>query len=126
MLTVIALILAFIFLPSPWNVIVVVVTAVVDTVETGAFLWWSRRRRRTSRAAVGIESIVGRSGVALARLDAAQVTAGQVRVGGEIWKARSSAPVDPGTEVRVVAVEGLTLDVEPVVAAQEADESSGS
>ena len=126
MLTVIALILAFIFLPSPWNVIVVVVTALVDTLETGAFVWWSRRRRRTSRAVVGVESIVGRSGVVLARLDAARTTAGQVRVDGEIWKARSSAPVDPGTEVKIVAVEGLTLDVEPVVVVTEADESSGS
>ena len=126
MLTVIALILAFIFLPSPWNVIVVVVTALVDTLETTAFVWWSRRRRRTSRAAVGVESIVGRSGVALGRLGAAPMTAGQVRVNGEIWNARSSAAVDPGTEVRIVAVEGLTLAVEPVVVATEADEGSGS
>ena len=126
MLTVIALILAFIFLPSPWNIIVVVVTAVVDTLETGAFVWWSRRRRRTSRAAVGIDSIVGRSGVALARLDASRTRAGQVRVDGEIWSARSSAAVDPGTEVKIVGVEGLTLDVEPIVAATEADEGSGS
>src|SRR3954447_26532285 len=69
MLTIVALILAFIFQPSPWNVIVVLVTAVVDTLETGAFVWWSRRRRRTMPAAVGVDSIVGRLGVAIGRLD---------------------------------------------------------
>jgi membrane-bound serine protease (ClpP class) len=126
MLTIVALILAFIFLPSPWNVIVVGVAALVDTVETGAFVWWSRRRRRRSRAAVGVETIVGRSGVAIGRLDSARMTTGQVRVGGEIWNARSSTALDPGTEVKVVAVEGLTLAVEPVVAATEADEGSNS
>jgi membrane-bound serine protease (ClpP class) len=117
MLTIIALILAFIFLPSPWNVIVVLVTAVVDTVETGAFVWWSRRRRRTTPAAVGVDSIVGRPGVAIARLDSDWTTKGQVRVDGEIWAARSTEPVDPGAEVRVVGIDGLTLDVEPIGAA---------
>ena len=39
---------------------------------------------------------------------------GRVRYGGEIWNARSSAPVRTGQEVRIVRTEGLTLYVEPV------------
>ena len=39
---------------------------------------------------------------------------GQVRVGGELWEARCDAGADPGDSVSVIAVERLTLVVEPV------------
>ena len=113
MLTLVALVIALLFLPSPWNVVVVAAAAIVDLVETGAFVWWSRRRRRLTRAAVGVQSLVGRTGVALGRLGPGAAAAGQVRVRGEIWSARASEPVDPGTSVTVSAVHGLTLDVVP-------------
>ena len=114
MLTIIALVVALLFLPSPWNVVVVVAAAIVDLSETGAFVWWSRRRRRRSPAAVGVETIVGCKGVALGRLDPeAAAPIGQVRVGGEIWRARSAVPIDPGAAVIVSAVDGLLLDVAP-------------
>jgi membrane-bound serine protease (ClpP class) len=38
-----------------------------------------------------------------------------VRIGGEIWKARSELPVVAGQAVRITAVDGLTLSVEPLV-----------
>jgi membrane-bound serine protease (ClpP class) len=38
---------------------------------------------------------------------------GQVRVHGEIWRARSAVPLQPGAAVRVNGISGLTLDVEP-------------
>jgi membrane-bound serine protease (ClpP class) len=110
-LTLIALILALLFLPSPWGVIAVVAAAIFDLIETGVFVWWSRRRRRRGPAAVGVHGLVGREGVALTRL--ASGVAGQVRVEGEIWRARASEPVDPGGRVEVTAVDGLTLDVVP-------------
>ena len=114
MLTLIALLLALLFLPSPWGVIVVVCAAVIDLIETGAFVWWSRRRRRRTAPSVGTETIVGRSGVALAWFGPRGAgPAGQVRVDGEIWRARSAEPIDAGTNVTVVAVDGLTLDVVP-------------
>jgi membrane protein implicated in regulation of membrane protease activity len=114
MLTLIALVIAFLFLSSPWNVIVVVVAAVVDVGETGVFVWWSRRRRRLAPAAVGTEAIVGRPGIALGRLGPGTPQAGaQVRVDGEIWAAGADAPIDPGSAVTVVAVDGLVLEVEP-------------
>jgi membrane-bound serine protease (ClpP class) len=37
---------------------------------------------------------------------------GRVRVHGEIWGARGPADLAPGKEVRVVAIDGLTLEVE--------------
>ena len=114
MLTIIALVVAILFLSWPWNVIVVVVAAIIDISETGGFLWWSKRRRRLSPPAVGAETIVGRTGIALARLDPrSSVPGGQVRVEGEIWSARAAEPIEPGATVTVTAVDGLVLDVEP-------------
>jgi membrane protein implicated in regulation of membrane protease activity len=117
MLTLIALVVAVLFLSSPWNVVVVATAAIVDIVETGVLVWWSRRRRRLDPAAVGTEALVGRIGIALGRLDSANLTpgarVGQVRVDGEIWNARSVEPIDPGAEVTVSSVDGLILDVEP-------------
>jgi membrane-bound serine protease (ClpP class) len=42
---------------------------------------------------------------------------GQVRVHGELWEARCAAGADIGQDVRITALEGLTLVVEPVHAA---------
>jgi membrane-bound serine protease (ClpP class) len=38
---------------------------------------------------------------------------GHVRVHGEIWRARGPAALAPGCKVRITAIHGLTLDVEP-------------
>ena len=38
---------------------------------------------------------------------------GRVRYGGELWQARSAAPLRAGELARIVKVEGLTLWVEP-------------
>ena len=38
---------------------------------------------------------------------------GRVRYGGELWNARSEAPLHAGDAARIVRVEGLTLWVEP-------------
>jgi membrane-bound serine protease (ClpP class) len=109
-LTLVALLLALLLLPSPWNWIVVLVAAVIDLVETGAFVWWSRRRRRLTRPAVGVEDLVGRTGVAASSL----LPDGQVRVQGEIWAARSQVPVERGDRIVVRAIDGLVLEVAPV------------
>ena len=113
MITIIAVIVAVLFLASPWSYVLVAVAALVDVAETGAFVWWSRRRRRSVRPAVGAEDLVGRVGVTAGALD----PRGQVRVLGEIWEARSSVPVERGGEVVVLAVEGLVLQVAPTDAA---------
>ena len=101
----IAVILALFVLPYPWNLIVVIVAAVVDVIETGAFLWWSRRRR----AAVGAETLIGKKGIAVGSL----WPDGQIRVDGELWNARCEGGADAGTRVVVRGIEGLTLEVEP-------------
>ena len=108
MLFLIGVLLAIFVLPSPWGLVAVVVGGTLDIAETGVFLWWSRRRRAVSGAAVGVESLVGRVGVASTDLS----PEGQVRIAGEIWRARCDGGCDAGTQVVVREVEGLTLRVE--------------
>jgi membrane protein implicated in regulation of membrane protease activity len=103
-LVLIALLLAVFVLPSPWGLVAVVVAAVLDITETGLFLWWSKRRK----ASVGVETLVGKLAVAATDL----WPEGQVRVGGEIWRARCAGGCDSGTKVVVRSVDGLTLVVE--------------
>jgi membrane protein implicated in regulation of membrane protease activity len=101
----IALLLAIFVLPSPWGLVAVIVGAALDIAETGLFIWWSKRRG----AAVGVETLVGKRGVAVGDL----WPAGQVKVGGEIWQARCAGGCDAGTQVVVRSVDGLTLVVDP-------------
>lgn len=105
MLFLIALALAIFVLPSPWGIVAVVVAAVLDLGETGLFLWWSKRRQPT----VGVGTLVGKVGVAVADL----WPEGQVKIDGEIWRARCEGGCDAGTEVVVRSIEGLTLVVDP-------------
>ncbi len=114
MLTLIALLIAVLFLPSPWSVLFVVAAAVVDVGETVAFVWWSRRRRRLVPPSVGVETLIGRRGTALDRIDPSHPErVGQVNVDGEIWSARSSEPIERGALVVVNGVDRLLLDVVP-------------
>jgi membrane-bound serine protease (ClpP class) len=39
---------------------------------------------------------------------------GKILVRGEYWNAVASTPLEPGSQVRVTKVDGLTLRVEPV------------
>ena len=59
----------------------------------------------------GVEAMVGERG--RARTPLAAGIPGQIDAHGEIWRAVSRAPLPAGAPVRVVAVDGLTLLVEP-------------
>lgn len=105
MLTIIAVILAFTVLPSPWGVVAVLSAAAIDVVEVTFFARWSKRRKAT----VGAETFVGRTAVVVRPLS----PRGQVQIDGEIWEARAAAEVEPGEEVVVTGRDGLVLEVEP-------------
>jgi membrane protein implicated in regulation of membrane protease activity len=101
----VSIVLAVFVLPSPWGLVAVGVGAGLEIAETSAFIWWSTRRK----AAVGVESLIGRGGVAVDAL----WPEGQVRVNGEIWRARCAGGCDPGTSIVVRGIDGLTLEVDP-------------
>ncbi len=88
-------------LPAPWGVVAVGVAAVVEVAETWFWIWLSRRRRIQA----GPETLIGAPGEAAG--------GGLVRVEGELWQARGAEELAPGAELRVVARDGLVLEVEP-------------
>jgi len=102
-----AIVLAILVVPSPWKAPLILAAGLWEVTE--AFLWmrWSHRRR----ARVGAEALLGVRAQVVSRLD----PMGQVKVNGELWQARSERgwSVAPGSDVRVLRLEGLTLIVEP-------------
>jgi membrane-bound serine protease (ClpP class) len=98
--------LLFIVLPSPWNVIGGLASLVLGV---GEVTFW-QRRMKGEKVQTGVEHLVGATGEVSEQL----APSGQVRVLGELWQAHSSSELPPGTHVRVVAVDGLTLEVEAV------------
>lgn len=68
-------------------------------------------RARFSTPTIGREDLVGEMGTAEADVD----PDGVVRVRGALWKARTNraTPIAAGDEVRVVAIDGVVLEVEP-------------
>jgi membrane protein implicated in regulation of membrane protease activity len=105
MFLLIALVL-FIFLPSPWNAIGGFAGLVFFGFEVG---YWQRRVRH-QKVQTGVGTLVGATGEVSEPL----APVGQIRVRGELWEAHSSSEVPAGARVRVIAVNGLTLEVEPV------------
>ena len=67
-------------------------------------------KMRKQSVTTGIDVLIGREGEVL--IDFKQK--GQVRIGGEIWAARSTVDVKQGDSVRVLAVDGLMLEVEKI------------
>jgi membrane protein implicated in regulation of membrane protease activity len=104
MLLVAAVLLAVFVLPDVWDVPIVAAAAVVEVAETAFWVWLSRRRR----VQMGPETLIG----ATAEVVSACRPEGQVRVQGELWRARCDEGADPGERVRVQGREGLTLLVE--------------
>jgi membrane-bound serine protease (ClpP class) len=60
------------------------------------------------KAVTGEAGMIGLIGVAQTDLD----PTGEIRVHGELWKARTSGRIPEGSRVRVREIEGLTLVVE--------------
>jgi membrane-bound serine protease (ClpP class) len=94
------ILLAIFVVPWPWGIVTVVGGGLLDVTESLVLLRWSRRRR----AVTGAEALVGSSGVVATR--------NQVHVAGELWQAKSADELAPGDEVKIVALDGLTLVVE--------------
>jgi membrane-bound serine protease (ClpP class) len=67
-------------------------------------------RARRNKAMTGVEAMVGEIGSAVTALE----PAGKIFVHGEYWDAVSSSPVAAGARVRVTAIAGLQLKVEPM------------
>jgi membrane protein implicated in regulation of membrane protease activity len=98
--------LLLVFLPWPWNLVGALVSGGLGVAEVA---YW-QRRMRAQKVQTGVENLLG----AVGKVAEPLAPVGQIRVQGELWEARSTRTVPAGTAVRVVAVNGLVLDVEPV------------
>lgn len=96
--------LALFLLPHPWNDVAFAAAFGWEIATILFLLWYSQR----GRAQVGSETLIGQSALVIT----ACFPTGQVKVGGETWMARCEAGASVGQEVRVRAVNGLTLTVE--------------
>jgi membrane-bound serine protease (ClpP class) len=104
MLFVVAVILAILVVPAPWGLVLIGAAGIVEIGESYVWMRISRRHR----IKMGAETLIG----AVAEVVAACRPEGQVRIQGELWRARCEEGADPGDRVRVVAREDLTLLVE--------------
>jgi len=71
---------------------------------------WGVARARKRPVVSGVEELLHEPAQALSDFDGR----GRVRVRGEVWQADSATPVTRGQKLRVVAVNGLVLHVEPL------------
>ncbi len=67
-------------------------------------------RARAAKVVTGPSTMLNQMAVARTPLD----PAGTVMVRGEYWNAVSSRPAAVGTQVKITAIDGLTLSVEPI------------
>lgn len=86
----------------------VIVSTVVATAAFFSFVFGKLVASRRLKPAVGQETIIGKFGVARERLD----PKGMVFVESMLWSAESSSPLEKGTPVKVLAVQGNLLRVE--------------
>lgn len=87
--------------------LIAVVAAVSAAFFIGVVFMALKARRR--RVVSGKEEMVGALGEALENFKGE----GRVRVHSEEWRARSESPLKRGQKVKVIAIEGLMLTVEP-------------
>jgi membrane protein implicated in regulation of membrane protease activity len=103
-LLILAVLAAVFLLPTAWGIVVVVAATVFELAEAGFWVWLSRRRK----AVTGAEALPGARGVVVSPCR----PEGQVRVQGELWRARCEEGADTGDEVVVERLEDeLTLIV---------------
>jgi membrane-bound serine protease (ClpP class) len=106
-LIVVAILLLLFVLSPAVGIAVLVVAIALEGLEVA---FWMRFLRRY-RISTGAEGMLGEIGVVA---DPCRPE-GTVRLRGEIWRARCPGGAAPGETVKVIAVDGLTLEVEPQV-----------
>ncbi len=104
MLLILAVVLALLFLPSPWGIAVVLAAACFEVLELAIWrrtLGWGKK--------TGAEALVGMRAAVVEDCD----PRGRVRVRGELWTADAAEPARAGDSVVVTKVDGLRLEVGP-------------
>ena len=96
---------------SPAVAIAVSLAFGIITIFLGSLGMWARRNKQVT----GVESLVGKVGVARTEIYPEGVSPhGTVFVQGEYWQARSEGTIPTGQRVRVERVQDLVVDVKEV------------
>ncbi len=88
----------------------VLIGAAIGTVALLLLVLTMLLRGRKRPVATGSEALIGAAGEAVAW----ENDEGRVRVNGEIWLARSDAPLAAGSRVKIIGRDGLVLRVEAI------------
>jgi membrane protein implicated in regulation of membrane protease activity len=99
----VAIVLALVFLPWPWNLLAILGGLAIETGE----LAWGLSLARRWKPRTGAEAMIGEE----AKVVTPCRPLGEVRVQGELWQARCDEGADAGETVRIESIEGLTLVV---------------
>jgi membrane-bound serine protease (ClpP class) len=105
---IITLVLALLFFPWPWNLVVIAAAAAFEVLLATMGVRYTHRGRNK----VGAETMIGK----LAEVSTPLIPTGQVKVDGVIWQAHSATEAREGDTVRITGIHGLTLEVEPAPA----------
>ena len=93
-----------------------ILQSAIFIVALGVTFFGLRPRMMSNLGSKGVPSrtdtLLGRDGIVTFDIEAS-VGAGRVNVGGEDWAARSATPIPAGTRIRVVAADGIVLEVVP-------------
>ena len=103
---------AMVLIDAPPNMRIRPVTAIGVTLPFAVitlFLVTLAVRARSNKVVTGTAGMLGEIGVAYTPLS----PAGKVFVHGEYWDVDSTLPVEKGAQVKVIAVDGMRLKVEP-------------
>jgi membrane protein implicated in regulation of membrane protease activity len=107
MILVAAILLALYVVDEPWEVVIVAAATCIELAQTAFWFWWTKRRRPQ----VGAEALIDAVGTVVEDCG----PTGLIRVQGELWRAHCAAGARAGERVRVRGIEGLVLEVEPLV-----------
>jgi len=86
-----------------WGLVLIAGTGIFELTQTFFWLRYSNRRAAT----VGAETLIGR----VAEVADECRPYGQVRIQGELWRARCAEGAGLKERVRITGIDGLTLEV---------------
>jgi len=105
MIVMVLALLLFAFLPWP-----VALALYVPVSAVSLFSVWKVRQAQRQPPRTGTQTMIGEQ----AEVVSADRNAVEVHYRGELWRAASSQPLNPGQPVVIEGVEGLTLRVAPL------------
>ncbi len=101
---------------APHNLQIIVMAAVSVVTFLICMIWIRPKLESLRRANVqrtNADRLIGMEGVVIVPVNPVEGK-GQVKVEGQVWSAKSEGAIEEGTTVKIRAIEGVKLIVEPV------------